>query len=65
MTETDVGLLKRTLAAICSRCPICSHARRRPDSWIGRVLHHPLHANHCPFWKAALEVAGERRGEPG
>lgn len=63
MMEPKVGVLKKTLAAICSHCPICNHARRRPDSWIGRVLHHPLHADHCPFWKAQRDTEAERAGE--
>jgi len=52
-------------AAICSHCPICNHARRRPDSWIGRVLHHPLHADHCPFWKAERVATSERDEKTG
>ncbi len=63
MTEPKVGAFKRTLAVICSRCPVCNHARAYPDSWLGRVLHHPLHADHCPFWKAERDVAAERREE--
>ena len=52
MTDSTVGALTKALAAICSRCPVCNHARAHPESWLGRVLHHPLHADHCPFWKA-------------
>lgn len=63
MTDTGVGVVKKTLAAICSRCLICNHARAHPESWIGRVLHHPLHADHCPFWKAERDVAAERSAE--
>jgi hypothetical protein len=63
MTDPKVGAFKRALAAMCSRCPICNHARARPDSWLGRVLHHPLHADHCPFWKAERDVASERKAD--
>jgi len=63
MTDPKIGAFRKTLAAICSACPICNHARAHPDSWLGRVLHHPLHADHCPFWKAERDVAAERRAE--
>jgi len=63
MAEAQTGWLKQTLALICSHCPVCNHARAHPDSLLGRALHHPLHADHCPFWKAEKEAAGEgRRG---
>ena len=63
MTDPKIGAFRKTLAAICSRCPICNHARAHPESWLGRVLHHPLHADHCPLWKAERDVAAERRAE--
>jgi hypothetical protein len=27
---------------------------------IGRILHHPLHADHCPAWKAERALAAKR-----
>jgi hypothetical protein len=62
MAEPKAGWLKETLAAICSHCPVCNHARTHPESLAGRMLHHPFHADHCPFWKAEKEVAGRKRG---
>jgi len=53
----QTGRVTRLLGRICSHCPICRHARARPESLIGRVLHHPLHADHCPFWKAEKALA--------
>jgi len=47
------------LGSICRYCPMCIHARAHPDSFLGRILHHPLHADHCPFWKAEKQVAKE------
>ncbi len=44
--------VRRALAAACHWCPVCRRARNRPESLVGRILHHPLHADHCPFWKA-------------
>jgi hypothetical protein len=64
MTESPIGLLTRALGAICRHCPMCVHARAHPDSLLGRILHHPLHADRCPFWKAEKRVAKEG-GEEG
>jgi hypothetical protein len=58
-TKTEVGLLKKMKASVCKHCPACKHARKNPESIIGRVLHHPLHSKHCPVWKAYQEVYGE------
>jgi hypothetical protein len=64
MAEPRVGLLTQALGSICRYCPMCIHARAHPDSFLGRILHHPLHADHCPFWKAEKQVAKES-GEEG
>jgi hypothetical protein len=61
----EIGRLKRFLAVICDHCPICNHGREHPESWIGRALHHPVHADHCPFWKAEQEVRGAGGDGPG
>ena len=63
MTDSTIGTFRKALAAICSRCPICNRARAHPESWLGRVLHHPLHADHCPFWKAERDVAAARKAD--
>jgi hypothetical protein len=47
-----MGMVREGMAWLCHACPLCAHGRRRPDSLLGRILHHPLHADHCPFWKA-------------
>jgi len=58
-----MGRMGELLAAICHACPLCAAARRRPASPIGRLLSHPLHADHCPLWKAERERYGP--AEPG
>ena len=63
MDGTRRGPLVQVLAAMCHYCPICRYGRAKPDSMIGRILSHPLHADHCPMWKAEEEMYGpERRG---
>jgi hypothetical protein len=59
MTSPGIGRVKRVLAVVCSHCPLCIHGRAHPDSVLGRMLHHPLHADHCPFWKAEQAMRGE------
>lgn len=49
---------KRILAGICHHCPLCRYGRKNPDSAVGRLLRHPLHADHCPAWKAEKELYG-------
>lgn len=51
--------IKKIMASVCHHCPMCGYGRRHPESLIGRVLHHPLHADHCPFWKAEKEFFPE------
>jgi hypothetical protein len=48
----EISLATRILGTACRLCPLCRAARRRPASLVGRILAHPLHADHCPFWKA-------------
>jgi hypothetical protein len=50
-TPTPEGI-PYVLAALCHHCPLCAYARRHPGSALGRILHHPWHADRCPFWKA-------------
>jgi len=54
--EKPVSPLKKALGFLCRHCPVCSYGRRRPESLVGRILHSPLHADHCPFWKAEKEA---------
>jgi hypothetical protein len=57
--EQEVSGFKRLRAKICEHCPFCIHARKSPDSTIGRILHHRIHADHCPLWTAHRDVYGE------
>lgn len=62
------GGLRRILAAVCHACPACRYGRGHPDSLLGRLLHHPLHADRCPLWRAERAVYGSEetdgRAEP-
>ena len=60
MTEKKVSRFKKTHALLCHHCPVCGYGRKKPESRIGRILHHPFHAEHCPAWKAEKEVYGEK-----
>lgn len=53
------GPFKRARAFLCHKCPFCNYGRKHPDSVIGKMLNHPLHADHCPMWKAEKELYGE------
>jgi hypothetical protein len=64
MSEGGVGPVRTLLARMCHACPICKFGRERPESVLGRILSHPLHANHCPMWKAEKEMYGSARQEP-
>ncbi len=56
----DIGLFKKMKARICKHCPACNQARKNPESIVGKILHHPFHAERCPVWKAYQEVYGDR-----
>lgn len=59
MAESDnneVGFLKKARAAICHHCPLCKRARNKPMSLIGKILHHKLHSDNCPMWKAEQDL---------
>ena len=59
--EGNVPLLKKFRATLCHHCPFCRHARKSPESTIGKILHHKYHAENCPLWKAEKEVYGEHQ----
>jgi len=59
MNEDNIGTFKKIRATMCHHCPMCKHARANPQSGIGKILHHKLHAEHCPMWKAEQEVYGK------
>jgi hypothetical protein len=56
--EKRMTLSKRVAAALCHHCPLCRYGRKSPQSLVGRILHHRLHAEHCPFWKAERDAYG-------
>jgi len=58
--EENVSFFKKIRGTMCHYCPLCRHAREYPESTIGKILHHPYHADHCPFWKAEKEVYGQK-----
>ncbi|MFH1726110.1 MAG: hypothetical protein ABII00_15995 [Elusimicrobiota bacterium] len=59
MNDKESSPPNRFLGAICHHCPLCRFGRKRPGSLIGRLLHHPLHAENCPFWKAEKDLYGQ------
>ena len=59
--EEKVPLLKKFRATLCHHCPFCHHARKNPDSTIGKILHHKYHAENCALWKAEKEIYGEHQ----
>ena len=59
MSSQKIGIFKKVRAAMCHNCPMCKYGRNNPESLLGRMLHHPLHAEHCPFWKAEKDVYQE------
>jgi hypothetical protein len=65
MSENTVGPVRKALAVMCHYCPLCRYGRAKPDSVIGKVLHHRLHADHCPMWKAERAVYGADQQTPG
>jgi len=61
MSEGRKGILTSTLAVMCHYCPICMYGRGKPESVIGKILHHRLHADHCPMWKAEKAKYGQAK----
>ena len=49
--------MENILAGICNSCPLCSYARKNPDTKIAKVVQ--WHGSWCPMWKAWEEVYGE------
>ena len=65
MKEYSVSPFKKVLASMCHHCPLCRYGRAKPDSVLGKVLHHRLHAEYCPMWKAEKEAYGAGQQTPG
>lgn len=62
MNESKINFFKKLVASVCHYCPFCIYGRKNPDSIIGKILHHRLHADYCPFWKAEKEVYQDAKG---
>lgn len=58
-SEERIPMFKKLRAKICDNCPLCNHARKNPDSRIGKILHHKYHSDNCPLWKAHKEIYGD------
>lgn len=61
MSGEKITMFKKIRASLCHHCPLCNHARKNPDSRIGKILHHKYHSDNCPLWKAEIEVYGESK----
>ena len=57
--------VRKGLAVLCHHCPMCRYARSYPQSILGKLLHHRLHADYCPMWKAEKAVYGAEPGTAG
>ena len=63
MGEPKLSFPQKMMAAVCHHCPFCRAARKNPNSIIGKILHHKMHADHCPFWKAEIAAYGQGASE--
>ena len=59
--QDTAGSLERAMAWLCHACPICKYGRKHPESVVGKILHHDIHARHCPLWKAEKAVYAVKR----
>jgi len=50
------------LAAICACCPLCRHARRKPDGLANRIVR-KVEERMCPFCRAYARVARKAAGK--
>jgi hypothetical protein len=60
MNEKRINPLKKVVAVVCHHCPFCSYGRKYPDSILGKMMHHKIHADNCPLWKAEKELYGDQ-----
>lgn len=54
--------LVRFLGEMCEKCPLCRHARKNPDTLVGKIM--AWHGRWCPAWKAHQQVERARRERP-
>ncbi len=50
--------IKKLIAKRCENCPLCRHAREKPDSLFGKVM--VFHGKFCPFWRAWEKEYGHK-----
>ena len=50
-------MIKELMAKRCENCPLCRHARAKPDSLFGKLM--KLHGRFCPFWRSWQKVYGQ------
>ena len=50
--------LEKFMALRCEYCPLCRHARKHPETTIGKVM--VWHGKWCPVWKAWEKEYGDK-----
>lgn len=56
-----LATLKKLMATRCEHCPLCRHAREKPDTLFGKAM--ALHGKICPFWRAWQAEYGQAQGQ--
>jgi hypothetical protein len=51
--------IKKMMAKRCDSCPLCSYARKNPESLIGRAV--AFHGKFCPFWRCWEAEYGDKQ----
>ncbi len=59
MTSQDPTILDRALAAVCSACPACRHARKTQKGPIYSLVK-KVEGDLCPFCQAYERVYGRK-----
>jgi len=55
-----MNAFERFLGKMCDGCALCNYARKKPESWFGKLM--TWHGKWCPAWKAQQELERERQG---
>ena len=63
ITSHSAGNLDRALAAVCSGCPACRHARKTQEGPIFTFVQ-KVEGNICPFCQAYERVYGRKAHQP-
>ncbi|MFP4380499.1 MAG: hypothetical protein ACLFUS_08350 [Candidatus Sumerlaeia bacterium] len=61
--EQEHGKLTRTLAKHCSRCPVCSHARKKQKGLAYWMVKN-VESHVCPACRSYEKVYGRKAYEP-